>query len=1188
MPVVTLNRVNTKIKDGMISKPNPTSYYATTTGLTVGVASSANDIYRALVHFDLGLIPNNATINSASLQLRQNTTGATSARTLNVHPLTSEFQEDTNLIWNNFYNSFDSSSAYSYTASNINSDIHTGDITNLVREWVNGTRPNYGIMLKESDETALNTNRTYWSKDNASGVDYPALIIDYTIPTTGKKQVEYVGNGGVSQQATNSTSFSIGLPAGQTDDFLIAQLVYFNTTAVTLPSGWSVSADNLVGNTSRHIIAYKRRAASEVTPTFTSTQAAGWSGVIHALRNVKSYVFGGFAPFTTGTTAYPAGSVSTTVDNTAFMLLNINTMNNPFTPPLGYNEVADFSANGQHQASIRYMYTDRDQTSTEMTSTTAAMSGSSSLFVLQPIVNNVPTDPSGVTVDKSSYTVGDTITISFTGSTDPDGDALTYEADIYDGVSAWTNIATGKAGSPITATVPAMVDTSGARIRVRAKDTKGDYSNYAQSATFTVQQKDGQITAPVNVVSTAYLVSQMARPVMLSNKWLVGAVRNGTTAAYFYVSKDNGRTWAQLCYTAHQVYTPIALVSKGTKIYATAARNTSTIDFYVIEATTVSNTAITTSLNTELNTDYNGVTNGITPDGTKLWWGASTKNATYPNSYNIRAGSIPINGDGTLGTPSAVTQVTKNNATGSGYDSINPALVIGSDGIPVIIAQGDSGTNKFIFALSTKIPNDNNNGYGSSRLDSGWGMRNIYADNYVQTSPTGCRTPNGKLHTAWHGTDSTDTTNAYIRYSNSTDGATWITAKKLVKGQNATFTSDKNGKLIITYEDAGSIKRIESTDEFATWTAPVTIGAGTKPVSLFDQSFTLDFTVPPTIYQATGVVKYFGSYNVNTAPTLTLTSPANNLVLSEGNSYSIQGSASDVDSGNVVTVKYKINNGPTKALQSGVSDGSTPISFAKTLQYHDKRLWDGATDVTGTDLAENTPHILSVWVEDDKGGVSATVTRTFQVIWNRPPTISGSDTNLGSISAIPTVNYTVTEPESDTFTVTEYLDGVQTKSFAGVAGQNYSATIDPNTWLTLALDVPHEIRIRATDSKGLYSERVYTFVRTETQIKFELNLDDPATKAFFTDATMPSRILVTLDAVIPAGASITKVEVTNNAFDASPVWEDATGPAKAGRGYLFTNKTKTAANWGINIRVTIDKGTATDRVILNGFGGAFD
>jgi|GEM_PF-3986931 len=318
----------------------------------------------------------------------------------------------------------------------------------------------------------------------------------------------------------------------------------------------------------------------------------------------------------------------------------------------------------------------------------------------------------------------------------------------------------------------------------------------------------------------------------------------------------------------------------------------------------------------------------------------------------------------------------------------------------------------------------------------------------------------------------------------------------------------------------------------------------------------------------------------NNPPTLTLTNPANNQVLSEGNTYSVGGSATDVDNGNVVTIKYKINNGTTRALNSGVSNGSTPISFSKNLTYHDKRLWEGATDVTGVDLAENTNHTLYVWAEDDQGGVTSQATRTFTVIHNRPPTISGSDTNLGTISTPPTVNYSVTDPEGQSFTITEYLNGQQTNSFAGVAGQQYSITIDQDTWLRLALGVQHTIKVRATDSNGLYSERIFTFTRTETQIIFTLK------NPFHCDAK-PLRVLVTLDAVIPSGATY-QVEACNNAYDASPTWEDITGPVSAGRGYIFTNEIKTATDWGISIRFTFNKGTATEPILINGFGGAFD
>lgn len=326
----------------------------------------------------------------------------------------------------------------------------------------------------------------------------------------------------------------------------------------------------------------------------------------------------------------------------------------------------------------------------------------------------------------------------------------------------------------------------------------------------------------------------------------------------------------------------------------------------------------------------------------------------------------------------------------------------------------------------------------------------------------------------------------------------------------------------------------------------------------------------------------------NNQPSLTLTSPSDNQTLTEGNTLQIEGSATDSDNGNVVTIKYKINNSTPRALQSGVSNGSTPISFAKSLTYSNKRLWDGSTDVTGVDLAENTDHTLTVWVEDDQGGKSAEVTRNFQVIWNRPPTISGQNDSLGTITDRPTITYSAVDPEGNTFTFTEYLNGQQVRSFTGEAGQEYTFQLTHDAWIRLDLDVPHQAKIVATDSAGMSSERVYTFTRTETHIEFMLDYDNPDVQAFFTVDGMPKRILVTLERYLPPGSSIESVRVTNNYLDAQPTWEDATGAVISGRGYLFTNTTKTADDWAVCVWVTIAKGSADQRVHVYGYGGAFD
>ncbi|MFA4132599.1 MULTISPECIES: glycine-rich protein [unclassified Brevibacillus] len=330
------------------------------------------------------------------------------------------------------------------------------------------------------------------------------------------------------------------------------------------------------------------------------------------------------------------------------------------------------------------------------------------------------------------------------------------------------------------------------------------------------------------------------------------------------------------------------------------------------------------------------------------------------------------------------------------------------------------------------------------------------------------------------------------------------------------------------------------------------------------------------------------NFTVNKTPTLSLTSSSDNQTLSEGSHYKIEGNATDSDSGNVVTAKYKLNNGPVRALQSGVSNGSTPISFVKTLTYRNKRLWDGSTDLVGVDLAENTDHTLTVWAEDDQGGRSGEATRKFRVVWNRPPVIDGENKDLGVFLQPPTVNYSATDPEGNTFTFSEYLDGKQIRSFAGVAGQQYTVEISHDSWIRLELDVQHQIKIVATDGVGMLSERIYTFIRKETHIEFMLEFGNPDIQADFTLDGMPLRVLVTLERYLPEGSSIESVKVCNNYLDAVPTWEDCTNAVKVNRGYLFTNKNKTAPDWAINLWVTIDKGTAKERILVNGYGGAFD
>ena len=80
--------------------------------------------------------------------------------------------------------------------------------------------------------------------------------------------------------------------------------------------------------------------------------------------------------------------------------------------------------------------------------------------------------------------------------------------------------------------------------------------------------------------------------------------------------------------------------------------------------------------------------------------------------------------------------------------------------------------------------------------------------------------------------------------------------------------------------------------------------------------------------------------------------------------------------------------------------------------------------------------------------------------------------------------------------------------------------------------------------------------------------------------------LVMLDDAIPAGAKFT-VEVCNNGNDASPTWEDITQKARTGQKHYFTNKTKTAAAWGVKVKAKLLRGSATETCYIQSIGGNF-
>lgn len=162
----------------------------------------------------------------------------------------------------------------------------------------------------------------------------------------------------------------------------------------------------------------------------------------------------------------------------------------------------------------------------------------------------------------------------------------------------------------------------------------------------------------------------------------------------------------------------------------------------------------------------------------------------------------------------------------------------------------------------------------------------------------------------------------------------------------------------------------------------------------------------------------------NKAPSVTL-STANSKTLYENDTLILNGQVSDGDNGQAVNIRYQLNNEPHRALGTGISNGTTPITFNKTLTFKLGKLYDGNTVVSNA-LADGVNHTVKVWAEDEKGAKSAEHVRTFQVVANRAPvlTVNPVTTQSGLINFDKlTISGTATDPEGQNLKVKYNVNG---------------------------------------------------------------------------------------------------------------------------------------------------------------------
>lgn len=263
------------------------------------------------------------------------------------------------------------------------------------------------------------------------------------------------------------------------------------------------------------------------------------------------------------------------------------------------------------------------------------------------------------------------------------------------------------------------------------------------------------------------------------------------------------------------------------------------------------------------------------------------------------------------------------------------------------------------------------------------------------------------------------------------------------------------------------------------------------------------------------------------------------------------------------------------------SDGpsSSDSSYSKRVAYYNgsKSDWWIRDYTPGSNqrVINASGSISSAWPDDYHGVRPAFILNPDLSVASNGmvstiPGITTDTTDLGEQNAPFTVAYTATDTGTGTLTVTEKLDGEVKQTRTDVA-PGTALTVD---WLAEKVDYQqvlngaHTITLEV-DNGNMSATKTITFTKNVTGAKVSL------TAPLTADDTITVAAL-TLEGSFPADMNLT-VELTNNALDDSPVWENCTdiqsGESRAFVHHAFTNKTA-ARGFAFNCKVMIARGAS--------------
>ena len=289
-----------------------------------------------------------------------------------------------------------------------------------------------------------------------------------------------------------------------------------------------------------------------------------------------------------------------------------------------------------------------------------------------------------------------------------------------------------------------------------------------------------------------------------------------------------------------------------------------------------------------------------------------------------------------------------------------------------------------------------------------------------------------------------------------------------------------------------------------------------------------------------------------------------NINLGEKNEpFSITYKVNDTDENDILTVTEYLDGGLLKTRSNAIRNTSYSIDISREQLYS---------------LSESGTHTISVSVSD---GNAETTTNWKFIRVNLVPEltiITGIDESTIFKASSPSITYSVNDPENEEVKVGILVDGKIIQPLEVVTqNDNHEISTDHDNGITI-LNGKHTFTLQAEDAQGGISTKEYSFIKNEDTI--EIQLKEPIK----TDSAVQGVYLTIIKDNVDN--SSVQVLVTNNGLDEAPTWEDATEKVLSMSKYTFTNTSKTADNFALDVKITATRTTETGTIKILGIGGS--